>query len=642
MLFADRYQILSELGRGGAARVMRARDQRLDREVALKLFEGDGPVSEGDRFLDEAQALADLRHPHVVQLLDYGVVEGQRYLVLEYLEGGTLAPLCGQLPEARALRLASQVLTALEAGHQHGVLHRDVKPGNVMLDSGGDARLTDFGLALFSGRRVRTRTGILLGTPEYMAPELFRGEPASEASDLFAWGCLLHALLRGESPVQGSIGEIGRDMIQGRWRPPRLPGPVGQVLAGVLDPDPARRMGAPEVHEVLAGPPTLRQGFRGPEPTGAARAPATVVLASSPAPATPPPPGRRLPLRAGAGLLLLLAGGLWWSRGGRPQPPAPTPAAAATTAAAQLAEDWQHRVAAMELEAWLRSTHDDALQRLPARLRGLETYLDPMWEQRTRGSVPALAAFLEEARAALPHRPELTRDRAAMAAALGDRDLDLEVRWRLYQALQQLEEVDCYLQAWGAAPVYQVGELMDRLVQIRDLDLEAAPPSPPDPPPGPAPPGTYRVHRWPEQWTSLKYVLVPDPEHPNAKEQLAWTVAAMDPQEHGQIFGEIELGPDPARLGALHLEMTLANLLPPNRLQVRWNGFELLYRAPVARIPSIAWRLEAFPDHRVRLSLPPAMARPGRNTLKVSTGPPPGLEHTLGINLDRVLVTLEP
>lgn len=196
-----RYVLESRLGHGGMAVVWLATDERLDRKVAVKVL-SDTLTSEHDyrgRFRREAQVAAGLQHPNLVSVYDYDA--GDRpYLVMEYIEGGDLAAAheSGTVPPAE--QLAEELLAALQHIHGAGILHRDIKPHNVLVDGYGHARLTDFGIARPSDATSLTRTGHVIGTERYLAPELMRGEPATERSDLFSLGVLL-AELGSEGPI---------------------------------------------------------------------------------------------------------------------------------------------------------------------------------------------------------------------------------------------------------------------------------------------------------------------------------------------------------------------------------------------------------------------------------------------------------
>jgi Tol biopolymer transport system component len=201
-----RYHILEQLGKGGMAVVYRGFDYRLERSVAIKVIRTGG--EEDDIFLKrferEAKSLAQLQHPHIVGVIDFGEHEGLPYLVMEYLPGGTLKQLMGRPMEChQAAELLAPVARALEHAHQAGILHRDVKPANILLTAQGQAMLSDFGIAKIlesnGSNDTLTGTGVGIGTPEYMAPEQWLGK-AEERTDIYSLGVVLYELITGMRP----------------------------------------------------------------------------------------------------------------------------------------------------------------------------------------------------------------------------------------------------------------------------------------------------------------------------------------------------------------------------------------------------------------------------------------------------------
>jgi serine/threonine-protein kinase len=203
------YEILAAIGEGGMGQVYRARDERLGREVALKRLRTGSEQDDRDRFWREARAAASITHPHVCTLYDVGEQDGQPWLAMELLDGESLEDRIarGPVPAADTLRLVREILAALTALHAHGIVHRDLKPSNVFLTSHG-AKILDFGLALptagpLAAEVTLTQPGVLIGTPRYMAPEQWRGEPVTPATDLFACGAILFELLTGNVAFGG-------------------------------------------------------------------------------------------------------------------------------------------------------------------------------------------------------------------------------------------------------------------------------------------------------------------------------------------------------------------------------------------------------------------------------------------------------
>jgi hypothetical protein len=214
-LVAGRYRPVGLLGRGGMGVVYEAVDEVLGRRVAVKMLtavEGLAADNEAlERFMREARALARIDHPSVVTLYDTGVHDGTPYLVMQVLDGVSLADLvatAGPLPPAAVASVALGVTDALAAAHEAGVLHRDVKPSNVGIDRAGRVVLQDFGLARLAGEAVITRTGVLMGTPQFIAPEAIRGVLPEPAADLYGLGACMYLMITGELPF-GETVDVG-------------------------------------------------------------------------------------------------------------------------------------------------------------------------------------------------------------------------------------------------------------------------------------------------------------------------------------------------------------------------------------------------------------------------------------------------
>ncbi|HUF64846.1 MAG TPA: protein kinase [Gemmatimonadaceae bacterium] len=211
---SDRYTIERQIGVGGMATVYLARDLRHDRQVALKLLRPElGAVIGADRFLAEIRTTARLQHPHILPLFDSGEADGLLYYVMPYVEGVSLRDRLNretQLPIGEAVRIASEVASALDYAHRHGVIHRDIKPENILLHD-GQALVADFGIALAvsnAGATRMTETGMSLGTPHYMSPEQAMGErEISERSDVYALGAITYEMLTGEPPFTGPTAQ---------------------------------------------------------------------------------------------------------------------------------------------------------------------------------------------------------------------------------------------------------------------------------------------------------------------------------------------------------------------------------------------------------------------------------------------------
>ena len=261
------YRLLRILGKGGMGAVFLG--QRLDdpqAQAALKiLLPSQYVLSETrtafqTRFMREAKALSSLNHPHIVSVLSYGKLDDLSYIVMAYLSGGTLYerihPKRKPLPFAEVMRYANQLASALDYAHAQGIVHRDIKPGNVLLDTDGNVFLSDFGIARFyesspdvlSTIQVSlTSTGEVFGTPSYMAPELFRGEQAEPQADIYALGVMLYQLVTGRVPFQGKgpldvgIKHINEAPLPPRALRPELPEPAEAALLRALAKFPAER-----------------------------------------------------------------------------------------------------------------------------------------------------------------------------------------------------------------------------------------------------------------------------------------------------------------------------------------------------------------------------------------------------------------
>ena len=235
----DRYYILGSLGEGGMASVYKAYDTRLERDVALKIIRTDMFMPSAlqqviKRFEREAKSLAKLSHPNIVSIIDYGEHEGVPYLVMEYLPGGTLKDqLQGKpLPWQAAFRLLLPVARALQFSHQQGIIHRDVKPSNILITLSGEPMLSDFGIAKLlesEGSTSLTGTGVGIGTPEYMAPEQWVGK-TSPQSDLYSLGVVLYEMIAGTKTLY--CGYTGCHPAQTGQRAPAAPQAIRAGFTG--------------------------------------------------------------------------------------------------------------------------------------------------------------------------------------------------------------------------------------------------------------------------------------------------------------------------------------------------------------------------------------------------------------------------
>src|ERR671939_995020 len=206
-LFHGRYRILRKLGTGGMANVYLAEDQELGRRVAIKILNERHAADEQfvERFRREAKNAAGLSHPNIVSIYDRGEAEGTYYISMEYLDGRSLKELIlarGPAPVPVAIDYARQILAALRFGHRHGIVHRDIKPHNVVVDADGRLKVTDFGIAR-AGPSQMTEEGSIIGTAQYLSPEQAKGAPVDQRSDLYSVGIVLYEMLTGKVPFTG-------------------------------------------------------------------------------------------------------------------------------------------------------------------------------------------------------------------------------------------------------------------------------------------------------------------------------------------------------------------------------------------------------------------------------------------------------
>ncbi|MEU6424925.1 protein kinase [Microbispora sp. NPDC046973] len=299
----DRYELRSQLGRGGMGTVWLAMDRMLGRLVALKEVlltpYGEGTEVQRVRALREARSLARIRHPAIAEIYDVFEEGGSPWIVMVYVEGGSLDDLIRRrtLSEREIAALGRDVLAGLTAAHAARVLHRDVKPANIVVGHDGKVVLVDFGIAQIVGESGLTSHSIMLGTTEFMAPERIDGRAVGPAADLWSLGVTFFCALEGYSPFRrdnpyATVHAVCND----RLPPPRRRGPLYDVIAGLLRKDPALRMGAAELDRRLAAiaapqrpqppverprsqPPVGRPRSRPPQPP--IEAPRTSLHASS-------------------------------------------------------------------------------------------------------------------------------------------------------------------------------------------------------------------------------------------------------------------------------------------------------------------------------------------------------------------------
>ena len=252
VLLGDRYELKRRLASGGMAEVFLAHDRVLDRPVAVKVMRAGLEIPHAhQRFTHEARTLAQLRHPNLVTLLDAGTTEDRPFLVMELVDGQTLAERCSghALPERQVTRIGGAIASALEHVHASGVVHRDVKPGNVLLASDGRVLLSDFGIAkLLDGSSALTQTALTLGSPPYLSPEQVRGQQVTPASDVYSLGLVLVEALTGRQAFTGPAVEAAMArLVNPPEIPAGLPGDWQGLLADMFVDDVDARPTAAEV-----------------------------------------------------------------------------------------------------------------------------------------------------------------------------------------------------------------------------------------------------------------------------------------------------------------------------------------------------------------------------------------------------------
>jgi serine/threonine-protein kinase len=302
-ILVGRYEVGSLLGHGGMSSVFSARDRTLGREVAIKVLAAE--LAEEDtfvaRFDREARAAASLSHRNVVAVFDTGVEDGVRFIVMERVSGRTVAALLreGPLPIAQAVEIGARVAQALGAAHVRGVVHRDVKPGNVMVGPGGQVKVLDFGIARALAATSLTRASTVIGTAGYLSPEQAEGRPVDARSDVYGLGCVLYEMLTGRPPfVADSAAALVHQHVNrppqppSRWRP-EVSGALDEIVLRCLAKDPKDRYPATEeVSESLMVAP-LTAAEEAPPPREATTRVLPSASAAGPTAVRTPPRARR-------------------------------------------------------------------------------------------------------------------------------------------------------------------------------------------------------------------------------------------------------------------------------------------------------------------------------------------------------------
>jgi eukaryotic-like serine/threonine-protein kinase len=271
VVLVDRYELGPVLGQGGMAKVHQGLDRQLGRQVAIKVlappFDRDREFVE--RFQREARAAAGLSHPNIVAVFDSGSDDGTHYIVTELVEGETLADRLrrdGPMPQAEAVAVAVDIARALAAAHERGLIHRDIKPGNVMLLPDARVKVVDFGIARAAGSDTLTNTGVVLGSTAYLSPEQASGQPVDERADLYALGCVLYEMLTGrvpfsaDTPIATMYRHVNEDPPPPSTFAP-VPSELEDIVMRALEKDPKRRFAsASELDAALLTVPLARSG----------------------------------------------------------------------------------------------------------------------------------------------------------------------------------------------------------------------------------------------------------------------------------------------------------------------------------------------------------------------------------------------
>jgi eukaryotic-like serine/threonine-protein kinase len=261
----NRYELEQKIGEGGMARVYRGRDLRLNRRIAVKVLHSHYASDPGflQRFHHEAQAAANLRHSNIVDVYDVGLDGDAHYIVMEYVDGSDLKALLarnGPLPVEQAVAVAEAVANGLSAAHRVGLVHRDIKPQNIIVGPGGQVKITDFGIAKSALSTAMTETGVTFGTADYISPEQARGQPATPRSDLYSLGVTLYEMLTGRLPFSGessiavAMQHVGEEPPPPRMFNPRIPPALEALTLRAMSKDPDDRpASAQEFARLLVG-----------------------------------------------------------------------------------------------------------------------------------------------------------------------------------------------------------------------------------------------------------------------------------------------------------------------------------------------------------------------------------------------------
>ncbi|MBW2644790.1 MAG: protein kinase, partial [Deltaproteobacteria bacterium] len=267
---ADRYEIIEELGKGGMGRVYRVEDTKLHQEIALKLIKPEvaSDAKTIERFQNELKTARMIAHKNVCRMFDLGESDGVHFITMEFIKGEDLKSLTrkmGRLSPGQAITIAEQVCEGLSEAHRLGFVHRDLKPGNIMIDGAGNAHIMDFGIARSLEAKGITGAGVIIGTPEYMAPEQVEGKETDQRSDLYSLGVTLYEMLTGRVPFEGDtpfvIGVKHKSEVP---RSPQefnaeIPDDLNQIILKCLEKDKEKRYQSAE--DVYSELQNIKQGI---------------------------------------------------------------------------------------------------------------------------------------------------------------------------------------------------------------------------------------------------------------------------------------------------------------------------------------------------------------------------------------------
>ena len=251
-MIANRYEVFQHIGQGGMADVFLAVDTILNRHVAIKILRSELCTDAVSvlRFEREAQAATALSHPNIVEIYDVGEYKGHHYIVMEYVPGKTLKQVIrdrGALLKEEAVDIAKQLVSATAEAHRRGIIHRDIKPQNVIVKSDGSIKILDFGIALAKGSMQLTQANNVMGSVHYLAPELARGEPATVQSDIYALGIVLYEMLTGDVPfnaenaVQVALMQMRNELPDCQKINPTIPMSVANIITKATSKDRGQR-----------------------------------------------------------------------------------------------------------------------------------------------------------------------------------------------------------------------------------------------------------------------------------------------------------------------------------------------------------------------------------------------------------------